>query len=262
MASILNCGVGLIPAVTPFGMVSWLLPALLGGIALAAAGVRRRRFRQRHDLQRLRERIATDLHDDIGSSLTQIAVLSEIVRQSMNGDPIQAARLSRIADLSRELADSMSDIVWSINPQRDHLSDLTFRMRRFASDVLTARDIRLDFQAPDGGDQIPVRAEVRRQTFLIFKECVHNVVKHAACDRVEVVLRTEQRRLVMQMTDNGKGFDAGRKGHGQGLVSMQRRAMEMGGRLQISSAPGRGAALALSVPLGLGRPRARRKSAT
>ncbi len=233
----------------PFWWRWWFWPLTAGALGLAAVSARRYRLRQALQLERVRTRIATDLHDDIGSSLTQIAVLSEVVRKNMNGNKSEVARLSRIADLSRELVDSMGDIVWSINPQRDHLSDLAYRMRRFGSDVFTARRIDFDFTAPDRGEQTVVRAEVRRHTFLIFKECVHNVLRHAACDRVEVVLRADRRRLIFRMNDNGKGFARPMNGHGHGLSSMERRSREMGGRLEISSQPGLGTAVELRVPL-------------
>ena len=246
----------------PFWLRWYFWSLVAAAVFVAAIFAHRYRLRQALELERVRTRIATDLHDDIGSGLTQIAVLSEVVRKNLNGDSGEAARLARIADLSRELVDSMGDIVWSINPQRDHLSDLAYRMRRFASDVLTARDIDFDFTAPDRGEHTAVRAEVRRHTFLIFKECVHNVVRHAECNRVEVVLRTERRRLILRMNDNGKGFRIPLDGHGHGLSNMERRAREMRGRLQISSEPGRGTAVALSVPLDHGLLRVRHDETT
>jgi signal transduction histidine kinase/ligand-binding sensor domain-containing protein len=233
----------------PFWMRWWFWAATLSGLGLAAVSAHRYRLRQVLQLERVRTRIATDLHDDIGSSLTQIAVLSEVVRRNIGGENGSALQLAKIADLSRELVESMSDIVWSINPRRDHVSDLAYRMRRFGSDVLTARDIDFDFATPEGGEHIAVRTEVRRQTFLIFKECIHNVVRHAECNRVQVILGTGQRRLVLRINDNGKGFAAPRNGHGHGLASMKQRAREIGGELHISSEPGRGATVTLSVPL-------------
>jgi len=198
----------------------------------------------------VRTRIATDLHDDVGSSLTQIAVLSEVARRNINGSAEAAsAPLSRIADLSRELVDSMSDIVWSINPQRDHLSDLAYRMRRFAGDVFTARDIDFDFTAPEPGDDIALPAEVRRQIFLISKECVHNAVRHAACTHVEMVFRMERGQIVLRIADNGRGFALAENGQGQGLASIEQRARELGTRLKVSSEPGRGTVVELRVPL-------------
>jgi signal transduction histidine kinase len=96
-------------------------------------------------VERLRRQIATDLHDDIGSSLSQIAVLSEVARLRADArDESIAQPLSRIGEVARESADSMSDIVWAINPKHDHLADLIYRMRRFADETLSGRDIRFE----------------------------------------------------------------------------------------------------------------------
>jgi signal transduction histidine kinase/ligand-binding sensor domain-containing protein len=228
----------------------WFVSLAAAGICLAAFAVHRVTLRQALELERVRTRIATDLHDDIGSSLTQIAVLSEVARKSINGSAAGAsAPLSRIADLSRELVDSMSDIVWSINPERDRLSDLAYRMRRFAGDVFAARDIDFDFTAPAPGNDIALPAEVRRQIFLISKECVHNALRHAACTRVEMLFRAQRGQVVLRIADNGRGFAWPENGPGQGLASIGRRAREIGARLQVFSEPGRGTVMTLHVPL-------------
>jgi signal transduction histidine kinase len=123
------------------------------------------------ELERVRKRIATDLHDDIGSSLTRISLLSEVAqRREGDGQRSGPGSLSTIAGLSRELVDSMSDIVWAINPERDSLGDLTQRMRHFASDVFTARGIEFRFRFPDAAPDVTFGANLRRELFLIFKE--------------------------------------------------------------------------------------------
>ncbi len=212
------------------------------------------------ELERVRARIATDLHDDIGSSLTQIAILSEVAHQqaaagaSENGsEPI-----ARIISVSNELVDTMSDIVWAINPKRDHLSDLLHRMRRFASDVFTARHIAFQFRAPDSEHDIELGANVRREVFLIFKESVNNVVKHSGCTRAEIEFQIEGDWLVLKVCDNGKGFDSkaaldysaavitSARG-GNGVPSMRKRAEEMGGQFQIVSGIGEGTTATLRV---------------
>src|SRR5262249_46241995 len=115
------------------------------------------------ELERVRARIATDLHDDIGSSLTQISILSEVMRQNPGSDESAAnERLRVIARSSRELVDAMSDIVWAINPQKDQLSDLTQRMRRFASDVFTARNIAFSLRLPPIDRDVKLGANLRR----------------------------------------------------------------------------------------------------
>src|SRR5262249_26540398 len=125
---------------------TWWFQASAGIVlALLAYALYRHRMAQLLEVERLRIRIATDLHDDIGSGLSQIAILSEVARRKIENADLEAAGpLSDIAAVSGELVDSMSDIVWTINPKHDHLSNLEHRMRRFATDVLTARGIGLE----------------------------------------------------------------------------------------------------------------------
>src|SRR5215208_7184060 len=126
------------------------------------------------ELQRVRRRIATDLHDDVGSSLTKIALLSEAVRQKVAAKSKDAAeRLDTITAISNELVESMSDIVWAINPQKDNLSDLSQRIRRFASDIFTPSRIAFRYRSPGPEQDIPLGANIRREVFLIFKESVN-----------------------------------------------------------------------------------------
>jgi signal transduction histidine kinase len=135
----------------------------------AEDALRRSREERLAELERVRKRIATDLHDDIGSSLTRISLLGEVVSQRAGtGDRSLAEPLASIANLSRELVDCMSDIVWAINPNKDHLSDLSQRMRHFASDVFTARQIEFRFLTPHPERDIRVGADIRRELFLVF----------------------------------------------------------------------------------------------
>jgi signal transduction histidine kinase len=235
----------------PFWLRWWFWTAAVGAITLLAVAAHRYRLRHALELERVRTRIATDLHDDIGSSLTQIAILSEVARRHMGTDAAQASPpLARIADLSRELVDSMGDIVWAINPRRDHLGDLVHRMRRFASEMLPARNIQFDFQAPASGEDTALGAEVRRQVFLVFKECVNNIVRHSGCRRAEFGLHIQQHRLLLWVRDDGHGMSVSGNGHGHGLASMEQRIRDLGGEWKISSEPGRGTAVSVSVPLG------------
>ena len=225
------------------------LAALLVG--LAAYAVYRYRVERLLELERVRTRIATDLHDDIGSSLSQIAVLSEVARRQANrGEAGTSNQLSLIARISRESVDAMSDIVWAINPQRDSLGDLTGRMRRFAGEIFPGRDIEFNFRAWVPEQDIKLGADVRRQTFLIFKECVNNIVRHSACTEADIELRLDGPWLVMKLVDDGKGFDPAEAKAGHGLASMRRRAAALGGQLQIDSNRGRGTVVTLRFPHG------------
>jgi signal transduction histidine kinase len=202
------------------------------------------------ELEQVRKRIATDLHDDIGSSLTRISLLSEVA-QRREGDSEKSGpgSLSTIAGLSRELVDSMSDIVWAINPERDHLGDLTQRMRRFASDVFTAREIDFHFRFPDAERDVRVGANLRRELFLIFKEAVNNSVRHSECTEAEIEFKMDGNRVFLNLRDNGRGFDVLSKSNGHGLASMRARAEGLGGSLEIMSDQGSGTTLTFVIPL-------------
>ena len=202
------------------------------------------------ELERVRTRIASDLHDDIGAALSRIAVLSEVARLEAGGDegPVPA-RLSVIASASREVLDSMNDIVWAINPTRDQLRDLIQRMRRFASDVFTARAIAFTFHAPQDERPLHVTADVRRHVFLVFKEAVNNVVRHSGATEADVDIRVDGSAMTLTVADNGRGFDPARTADGHGLASMTDRASMMGGRLDVTSHPGGGTTIRLTAPL-------------
>lgn len=232
---------------TPIWQRWWFVTmiALTGGLAMWI--IHRYRVARLIELERVRTRIATDLHDDIGSSLSQIALLSEVVRRRVSrDDPPVTKSLAQIAGSSRELVDSMSDIVWSVDPHKDHLSDLTQRMRRFASEVFTARNVEFRFRESEVED-LKLGADVRRQVFLIFKESVNNIVRHSGCKEADVEFRVENGWLTLKVSDDGKGFDIGAEGDGHGLVSMRDRAKALGGDLQVISNNGDGTTVRLRV---------------
>jgi signal transduction histidine kinase len=194
-------------------------------------------------------RIATDLHDDIGANLSLIAMVSEVARGHLQREDARMREwFSTISTTSRDTVDAMSDIVWAVNPKRDHVSDLTHRMRRFAEDMFAARDIELRFHAPEPGRNPKVGADLRREVFLIFKESINNIVRHSRCNKAEIELETDHRWLVLQVRDDGRGFDVSGTTEGNGLASMRQRATRLRGSLELSS-NGKGASLTLRVPL-------------
>lgn len=227
--------------------------------ALAISGIvyalYRYRLRRLLELERVRTRIATDLHDDIGSSLSQIAILSEVVRQKV-GDNGANEPLNLIADTSREMVDSMSDIVWAINPHKDHLSDLVQRMRRFASDILDAKDISYRFHLAEKSADVTLGADIRREVYLMFKECLNNLVKYSGASEASLTIEVENHALVVLIKDNGKGFDAAEKLNGNhdgfggnGLLNMRRRAENLGGTFEIESEKDAGTRITIRIPI-------------
>lgn len=255
-------------AVTPDGVVSlapatvsfeilrpvwqrwWFLSlaALFAGLGVYALA--RYRVARLVELERVRTRIATDLHDDIGSSLSQMSVLSEIVQRRVGADSGVEEPLSTIANLARDLAEAMNDIVWAINPARDHMSDLSHRMRRFASDVFTARDLAFEFRTPDEQRDLPMGADLRRELFLVFKESVNNAVRHSGCTSADLELSVDEGWIQFRIADDGAGFDVDAARDGNGLTSMRRRAERLGGTFEVVSKQPGGTAVTVRLPIG------------
>jgi signal transduction histidine kinase/ligand-binding sensor domain-containing protein len=228
----------------------WFIALVAAALALAAYRVHRFRVARLLELERVRTRIATDLHDDIGSGLSQIAILSEVARQKLGPDQAPLAEpLASIASSSRDLVDSMSDIVWAINPHRDTATDLVQRMRRFANDLLSARNLDLAFQVSGSEHAIHLSTDVRRQVYLIFKESLNNIVRHSGATAVDVDIRIDSAALDLRVSDNGRGLTPG-AGEGHGLASMRARAQALGGRVSIETGVSGGTSVHLQLDLG------------
>jgi len=228
----------------------WFITAVALILVLTIYALYRYRVTRLIELERVRTRIATELHDDIGSNLSRIALLSEVVRRQVRQDDPQVnERLSLIAGVSRESVDSMSDIVWAINPEKDHLRDLTQRIRRVAGDILSACDVEFRFHASEVDPDIKLDVDTRREIFLIFKESLNNIVRHAKCTEADVEFKFEHGNLILRVKDNGRGFDCEQASKGNGLASMRQRARNVGGDLHITSAPDEGTTIVLRVPL-------------
>ena len=234
--------------------VTLMLLALVGTFYL----LYRYRLAQLLKVERVRTRIATDLHDDIGASLSRVAILSEVVKQQTASNGGQAAPLlTEIADSARGLVDSMSDIVWSIDPRRDDLQSVVRRIRQFASDVLEAKAIDWQLHVPPEVESLKLGPEERQHLFLIFKEGINNVARHGdGAKSVSLSIKLEGRQLIGQINDDGCGFtprepdEARSKGRGgNGLPNMRARAAQLGGRLEIASSPGAGTRLTLQMPI-------------
>src|ERR1044072_3749095 len=221
--------------------------------ALAAAGIVYAVFRYRVarvlEVANIRTRIAADLHDDIGSNLTRIAILSEVAQSKLHDDSQTiVGPLTSIAEISRDSVASMSDIVWAINPKRDTLLDLVQRMRRFTNDILIPRGVEFQFQAPELDYDLRLGASVRRNVFLVLKEALNNAVRHAQCTSVVIDLKIEGSWVVLSVQDNGVGLDPDKSREGQGLSNLGKRARDSRGELQVNSRDGNGTQIKLRVP--------------
>lgn len=255
------------PATVSFTVIPpvWRRWWFMGMVAFTITGLAYALYRYRInrllELERVRTRIATDLHDDIGASLSKIAILSEVVHQRVAPVAPDSKEINKpleeIAETSRELVDSMSDIVWAINPQRDHLNDLIQRMRNIAGEMTELRDMGLRVHLSGvEGKNLHLGTDLRREVYLIFKETINNLIKHSDCEMVNVEFKLEGDTLLIEVKDDGKGFDVPSmsKGNyngrgGNGLPSMKKRAAALGGSYEIDSQIGKGTTATLRVPL-------------
>ena len=195
-----------------------------------------------------RSRIARDIHDNLGSHLTRITMLSESVRTQLNQPAKARVGLLRIYDSARELTRAMDEIVWAVNPRHHTIEGLAV-LEKFALDFLGAAGIRCRLDFPERSPSWPLTSEVRHNLFLAFKEALHNVVKHARAREALVELRmdADAGNLELAVGDEGRGFQTGqfnpspdRIDSGNGLENMRRRLKHVRGTCGIHSAPGKG----------------------
>ncbi|MBP7149259.1 MAG: hypothetical protein KBD01_17150 [Acidobacteria bacterium] len=236
-----------IRVLAPVWRRGWFLALCAAAGAAVLYAAYRLRLARVVEVERVRTRIATDLHDDIGSSLSQIAILAQLAcRQVERGEPRAPASLDRITELAGEVVEAMSDVVWAISPRGDRVDQLASRMRRFASELFagSAIELHLDLPPADGGAG-RLDADGRRQIYLIFKEALQNALRHSGASRVDVELRRDGACLTLRVRDDGRGLPGTEPGRGHGLASIRRRAARIGAELEIGPGPGGGVAIVL-----------------
>jgi two-component system sensor histidine kinase UhpB len=213
---------------------------LLVVIVLALLIGRFRMNRQVKELQ-LRNRLALDLHDEVGSSLSSIKMLSEMaVKQKENREIVQ-----RIAGNARETVDRMGDIIWMINPKYDHFIDLKKRMEMYLEDICLHKNIQHAFldKLPE---TIQLSMQQRKNLLLVFKEAVNNAAKYSGANFIQVNIYMREDNVVLEVIDNGKGFDMLSIVKGNGLTSMELRANELHGQIKVQSEYNKGTSILLS----------------
>jgi two-component system, NarL family, sensor histidine kinase UhpB len=202
------------------------------------------RTRQKLKLQTLRNKIARDLHDDVGSTLSSISIFSQMAQeQSKETLPL----LETIGESSRKMLDAMADIVWTINPENDQFEKIILRMRSFAYELLGAKKIDFEFVADEDVAKMKLPMDVRKNLYLIFKEATNNMVKYSKANRAFFAVKREGNDLTLLIRDNGNGFDINQPKQGNGLINMRKRAGEMGAVISIDSLPGEGTTIQLKV---------------
>jgi signal transduction histidine kinase len=235
-------------AIAPPYWRTWWFALLTAAIAAASVTtVYRYRVGKLLEMQRIRLRIASDLHDDVGSNLGAIAFASKTLQNTPDLSPATRLRLTSIYDLAVKTSEGMRDIVWFITPERDNIDDLVLHMKDAATSVLGPIEHR--FEDRSGSADVHLSLEFRRKVFLAFKETLANVVKHAGATRVDIEVSRENGMLVVSVRDNGKGFDEQTARKGNGLANLRSRARSAGGDCTITSAAAKGTTVKFTAAL-------------
>jgi len=228
--------------ITMFGLGMLVSLALMGQLALHR--------QERWLLQQERARIARDIHDDLGSRMTQLVLHGEVAQSELPAESETRFQLQGICDEARGLLSSVDEILWAVNPQRDTLRDFTSYVCGYAHDFFKYTPIQCLFDVDPEMSPAPLDLPVRRSLLMAFKEALNNCLKHSEASTVKIEIRWQHQKLVVVVKDNGKGFAAGTaRSDRNGLSNMSRRLAELGGACLVSSKPGQGCRVEFSVPL-------------
>ena len=216
------------------------------------------RMEQQQTLERERMRIARDMHDEIGSKLTKLSFLSEHARMDTNSGGPLAGKLEAIAGTSRDLLQTMDEIVWVVNPRNDTLENLAAYLSHYASEYFQNTRVECDMRLPRAIPDHPLSSEARHNLFLAFEEALNNVLKHSDASKVKIEMSISP-EFEIKITDDGRGFDLPENGTGQadshngrggnGLKNMRQRLEDIGGECRIRSQPGAGTTVTLRIEL-------------
>ncbi len=199
------------------------------------------RYKRKLALEKERTRISKDMHDEVGSSLTKIAILSEQTKQNIADQALAKTNVGKISESASEVVDNISEIIWAINPKNDALDNLLAYIREYASETLELKEIDYKIELPENIPPHHLSAEVRRNIFLVVKESINNILKYAEADKAGIVVKLKNAILEISITDNGKGFDLNKtRKFGNGLINMKKRIEDIGGKFKIESTVGNG----------------------
>jgi signal transduction histidine kinase len=225
-----------------------ILVAFIGLLLLTGIVLRNKRQKQ---LQSMRNSIATDLHDEIGSNLTNISILTTLSKSNLSR-PDQANNfLQRISEEVSSSSQALDDIIWSVNTNHDTLEETVARMRRYAAELFDAANIRYDLQLDPAFEEKKLIMEQRRDLYLLYKEAVNNIFKHAEAKQVIIKVALSQRQLMLTIKDDGKGFETGKESTRHGLKGMTERVKKWKGKIDIASSFNQGVCIQIQLPIAI-----------
>lgn len=226
---------------SPFWRKTWFYVLLGFACVLVIGGLYHLQYQMKMnrvaEIEKVRISAAQDFHDELGSKLSIISMYSELTREKLNNkDQKTAVLLDKVIRTSNSLYDSMKDMIWVLNPEQDKLQDLFFQLKDFGEELFSQAQI--DFQCHGIAaemDHIELSVHSKRHILLIFKEAMHNALKHAQCKTIKLTVQREKEHLKFSLEDNGRGFQNSTKNTGEGLRNMQYRANKIKSALRITT---------------------------
>ncbi|MBI5662513.1 MAG: hypothetical protein HZC46_10245 [Ignavibacterium album] len=228
----------------PFWKTYWFIAAVILISVLVLYYVFTIRIRSQLAIEKLKSRLAADLHDNIGAGLTEISILSEVASRKFGQQ--FSSELKKISDRSRQLVDSMSDIVWVVNPEKDSLHDLVIRIKNSYADILSAMNCELKILEIQRIKNIRIPVDIKQNLYLILKEAFNNAIKHSSATSISMNFNIEEEKLTIILRDNGVGIDPNNIANGNGITNMKNRANAIGWKIFIESHSEMGTTITLS----------------
>ncbi len=215
---------------------------------------------QRNEMERLvlsfhvkeqeRSRIATELHDEIGSTISSISILSEVIIKEKNETSVRSMQ-AEIKNNAKQIMEKMDDIIWSLNPRNDSMEKMLLRIKQFATPLFEARNINYEYPINPDVYEIPLPIEIRQQAYLIIKEAINNLIKHSGCTKASLSAEVNSSHdLVFTINDNGLGFDTNSESDRNGVLNMKHRAESIGAIIDFVSSGEVGTYVSLSIKIG------------
>jgi ligand-binding sensor domain-containing protein/signal transduction histidine kinase len=233
----------------PFWQQTWFVLLSIAAILAILYSFYRYRIRQLNRIQEVRNRIASDLHDEIGSSLTHVNILSEIGKKTSGSESQPLQLFNRIGEEVQTSAEALDDIIWSVSSRADTTGDLISRMRRYASELFDAKGISFSFHEDHFDESKTIDLELRRDLYLIYKELLRNIIRHSQANVAEIKISGEHNYLQLLISDNGHGFNPDAPSDRQGLHSLRGRVAKWKGKMTIDSSLKKGTVIKVGLPL-------------
>jgi len=230
----------------PWYMTWWFRLLLVLGVSGLLYGIYRFRMYQTLKLQSIRNRIARDLHDEIGANLSSIRIFSEVAKEKSNDASVELKSwLTKITEYTQSSLDGINDIVWMINARNDRFENIFSRIRSLAVELLEARNFNLHIHFDETLEEVKLGIEERKNFYMICKEALNNIAKYADCKNVRIEVLWKKPEVWLLIGDDGRGFDLSAIEHGNGLINMKKRAELLKGKLQIKTRDGEGTTIEL-----------------